>query len=57
MWDKKHDANLIVRNDIPLDIGIYTWYTKSNEELIYIGKAMGKGGLYTINRLTWKKLI
>ncbi|MNO56115.1 hypothetical protein D3C76_466230 [compost metagenome] len=45
MWDKKYDANLIVRDDIPLDIGIYAWFTKVNKELIYIGKATGSGGL------------
>lgn len=45
MWDKKYDANLIIRDDIPVEIGVYAWYTKSNEELIYIGKATGKGGL------------
>lgn len=45
MWDEKYDENLIVRDDIPLDIGIYAWFTKVNKELIYIGKATGSGGL------------
>ena len=45
MWDKKYDANLIIRDDIPVDIGVYAWFTKANEELIYIGKATGNGGL------------
>ncbi|MCQ4085870.1 hypothetical protein [Saccharibacillus sp. JS10] len=45
MWDKKHDVNLIVRNDIPIDVGLYAWFSKVDEELIYIGKATGSGGL------------
>ncbi|WP_068785182.1 GIY-YIG nuclease family protein [Paenibacillus phocaensis] len=45
MWAVKYDPRWISRKDIPISIGIYAWFTKDTDELIYIGKATGKGGL------------
>ena len=31
---------------VPKDIGVYLWRSKSNNEIVYVGRAIGKAGLY-----------
>src|SRR5438128_12099859 len=39
------DASAITRDDVPPQQGLYVWFGKPSEEVLYVGKASGKGGL------------
>lgn len=53
MWEQrlrnanKLDSRILQREDIPKEIGVYAWYLRTTDELVYIGRAIGKGGLRT----------
>lgn len=41
-----HDPKIIQADIVPKDIGVYLWRSKSNNEIVYVGRALGKAGLY-----------
>lgn len=46
MKAKCHDPKDIEPNTVPKEIGLYLWRLKRNNEIVYIGRALGNGGLY-----------
>ncbi|MGG4495647.1 hypothetical protein [Brevibacillus reuszeri] len=42
--------NTIKREDIPREIGVYAWISKTDGSIVYIGKATGIGGLRKRNK-------
>ena len=43
---KCHDPKIIQADIVPKDIGVYLWRSKSDNEIVYVGRALGKAGLY-----------
>lgn len=43
---ENHDPKNIEVNIVPKKIGVYLWRSKRNNEIVYVGRALGKGGLY-----------
>ena len=43
---EKYDPKNIEVNTVPKKIGVYLWRSKRNNEVVYVGRALGKGGLY-----------
>ena len=41
----RHAPSKINANDVPKEMGLYAWFTKMGNRLVYIGKAAGKKGL------------
>jgi excinuclease UvrABC nuclease subunit len=41
-----YDPKNIQADIVPKDIGVYLWRSKSNNEIVYVGRALGKAGLY-----------
>jgi|GEM_PF-5480190 len=42
-----HDPKTIkIASIVPKSIGVYLWRSKTNNEIVYVGRALGKGGLY-----------
>jgi len=41
-----YDPNNIQADIVPKDIGVYLWRSKSNNEIVYVGRALGTDGLY-----------
>lgn len=42
----RHDPLRLIHDLVPNSKGIYGWFTKGEDQLVYIGKATGGGGLY-----------
>ncbi len=42
----RHAPSKLNTNDVPKTVGIYAWFTKRADRLVYIGKATGKNGLW-----------
>ena len=40
-----HDASNTEASSVPKNIGVYLWRSKRNNEIVYIGRALGKAGL------------
>ena len=41
-----HDPKTLVPNTIPRKIGVYLWRSKSSNEVVYVGRAIGKNGVH-----------
>lgn len=40
------ERNAVGEVNVPKDIGIYLWWSKKDSQIVYIGQALGRGGLY-----------
>jgi hypothetical protein len=45
LFERRHPAVALSREDIPSQQGLYVWYSTINDEVFYVGKATGRGGL------------
>lgn len=40
------DPKTLLPNTIPKEIGVYLWRSKTNGEIVYVGRAIGRNGLH-----------